>query len=65
MCIRDRNIPDIGLTEFAQAMSHYPDCIVPGDAVQAYRNYYHQAKSFAKWEWGREAPSWWKGYQGA
>ena len=57
------NIPDIGLTEFAQAMSHYPDCIVPGDAVQAYRNYYHQAKSFAKWEWGREAPSWWKGYQ--
>ena len=46
-------------------MSHYPDCIVPGDAVQAYRNYYHKAKSFAKWEWGREAPSWWKGYQGA
>ena len=46
-------------------MSHYPDCIVPGDAVQAYRNYYHQAKSFAKWEWGREAPTWRKGYSGA
>jgi len=59
------NIKDVGLTEFAQAMTHYPDCMVKGDAVQAYRNYYHQAKSFAKWEWGREAPHWWKGYQGA
>ena len=59
------NIPRGSLTEFAQAMSHYPDCMVPGDAVQAYRNYYHMAKSFAKWDWGREAPSWWKGYQGA
>ena len=59
------NIKDVGLTEFAQAMTHYPDCMVKGDAVQAYRNYYHQAKSFAKWEWGREAPTWWKGYSGA
>lgn len=57
------NIPDIGLTEFVQAMSHYPDCMVPGDAVQAYRNYYHKAKPFAKWDWGRPAPDWWKGYQ--
>jgi|TARA_A100001388_G_C28770904_1_gene503754 hypothetical protein len=59
------NIPRGGLTEFALAMTHYPDCMVPGDAVQSYRNYYHMAKSFAKWEWGREAPNWWKGYQGA
>ena len=59
------NIPDVGLTEFAQAMSHYPDCIVEGDAVKAYRNYYHMAKSFAKWDWKRPAPDWWKGYQGA
>lgn len=59
------NISNNGLTEFAQAMSHYPDCIVPGDAVQAYRNYYHRAKDFAKWEWRRPAPEWWKGYQGA
>ena len=57
------NIPDIGLTEFVQAMTHYPDCMVPGDAVQAYRNYYHKAKPFAKWDWGRPAPDWWKGYQ--
>lgn len=57
------NISDIGLTEFAQAMSHYPDCKVEGDAVQAYRNYYHAAKPFAKWTWKRQAPDWWKGYQ--
>ena len=59
------NIPKIKRTEFAQAMSHYPECKVEGNAVQAYRNYYHRAKPFAKWEWGREAPNWWKGFQGA
>ena len=59
------NIPHVGLTEFAQAMSHYPDCKVPGDAVKAYRNYYHYAKDFAKWEWKRPAPDWWEGYKGA
>ena len=60
-----QNIPDVGLTEFAQAMTHYPECMVEGNAVQAYRNYYHVAKPFAKWEWGRSMPDWWKGYQGA
>lgn len=59
-----KNIPDAGLTEFAQAMNHYPDCKVKGNAVQAYRNYYHAAKPFAKWEWGRPAPKWWQGYSG-
>ena len=59
-----KNIPDIGLTEFAQAMSHYPDCKVEGDPVKAYRNYYHAAKPFAKWDWGRPTPSWWQGFQG-
>ena len=59
------NIPDIGLTEFAQAMNHYPQCKVDGDAVKAYRNYYHEAKPFAKWEWKRQAPDWWEGYKGA
>lgn len=58
------NIPHIGLTPFKQAMNHYPMCKDP-DPVTAYRNYYHAAKSFAKWEKGRPAPDWWKGYQGA
>ena len=32
------------------AMSHYPDCIVEGDSLKSYHNYYIQAKnSFAKW----------------
>lgn len=60
-----RNIPKKDLTEFAQAMKQYPECMVPGNAVQAYQNYYHAAKPFAKWEKGRAAPTWWKGYQGA
>ena len=59
------NINDIGLTEFAQAMSHYPMCKVKGNAVKAYRNYYHAAKPFAKWQWKRPAPNWWEGYKGA
>jgi hypothetical protein len=58
------NIPNISMTPFAQAMSHYPMCKVEDDAVAAYRNYYHQAKSFAKWEKGRPAPYWWEGYKG-
>jgi hypothetical protein len=58
-----KNIKDIGLTPFAQAMSQYPNC-KNEDAVQAYRNYYHAAKPFAKWDWGRPAPSWWQGFEG-
>lgn len=58
------NIKDSGLTPFAQAMSHYPDCKVEGDAVSAYRNYYHAAKDFAVWNKGRPSPSWWQGYKG-
>ena len=54
------NIPNGGLTEFPQAMKAYPQCMVEGDPVQAYRNYYHY-KHFAKWERGRPAPYWWEG----
>lgn len=58
-----QNIPDIGLTKFRQAMKHYPMCMNE-DTVTAYRQYYHAAKSFAKWEKGRPAPTWWEGYKG-
>jgi len=45
------------LTPFAQAM---PETYFMKDAVDAYRLYYIYDKSkFAKWERGREAPSWW------
>lgn len=46
-------------TPFAQAM---PDeCKVPGDAVAAYRNFYHMHKAkFAVWKYS-PTPEWWKG----
>ena len=49
------SIPDVGLTEFAQAM---PDYCKSKDPVQAYRNYYiNEKKHFAKWK--TEVPYWW------
>lgn len=53
-----RNIPDVPFTDPPPAMSHYPQCIVEGDIVQSYRNYYKEAKAgFAKWT-KRPAPKW-------
>ena len=50
-------IPQGELTKFAQAM---PDECRQPNVVLAYRIYYKVDKSrFAKWERGREAPSWW------
>jgi hypothetical protein len=52
-------LPDVGVTQFAQAMpSRYK---VPGDPVAAYRRYYLGEKErFCKWERGRRGPSWFK-----
>jgi hypothetical protein len=49
-------IPDVGLTEFVQVM---PDAYkVPGNPVQAYRNFYIGEKSrFARWT-RRRRPQW-------
>lgn len=50
------NIPDLGLTPFAQAM---PDEFKNADPVIAYRNYYRGAKArIAAWKHGN-VPSWW------
>lgn len=53
-----RGIPDIGLTEFVQAM---PDAYKrPADAVEAYRTYYINDKArFATWTRGASVPDWW------
>jgi hypothetical protein len=49
-------LPERGLTPFAQAMPEQYK--VPGDAVQAYRNFYVGEKSaFATWT-RREVPDW-------
>lgn len=51
-------IPEGPLTEFAQAMPDEYKC--PGDAVKAYRAYYHGEKyRFAQWH--HMKPDWWKG----
>lgn len=60
---RPKNIPDVPMTEFAVAMKMFPECIVPGDPVLSYRNFYHQAKPFAAWSKNRPAPDWWQGYR--
>ena len=50
-----QNIPDIGLTPFAQAM---PDQYKNHDAVTAYRQYYiNEKKRFATWK--TQTPDWW------
>ena len=51
------DIPDVGLTRFAQAMPEEYRC---SDAVTAYRKYYVGDKSrFAKWKMGN-IPGWYK-----
>jgi hypothetical protein len=37
-------------TQPPPAMKQYPQCVVPGDSIQSYRNYYREAKAdIAKW----------------
>lgn len=39
------NIPDLGLTPMRMAINDdWAECIVPGDYIQSYRNYYNTAK---------------------
>ena len=56
------------LTPFALAMPDEFKVDIVGrlwdetDAVKAYRRYYH-SKTFAKWEKGTPAPTWWRGVE--
>jgi hypothetical protein len=57
-----KNIPvGTGMQDRTQpppAMKLYPQCIVPGDSIQSYKNYYIEAKAhFAKWT-NRKTPEW-------
>jgi hypothetical protein len=53
-------LESLGLQPLRTAVSAYPECIVEGDVVQTYRNFYKADKSkFAKWEKTRKAPDWW------
>jgi len=52
------NIQDRPFTEPPPAMKQYPQCIVEGDSIASYRNYYCEAKAyFARWT-NREIPPW-------
>ena len=56
-----KQIPDIGLTDFAIAMDRtkYGHCIVNGDPVESYRNYYRVAKlKLSGWNKGTPEPDW-------
>jgi ssDNA-specific exonuclease RecJ len=56
-----KNIKQEGWREPPPAMQHYPQCIVQGDSIQSYKNYYNEAKAyFAKWS-KREQPEWFIG----
>ena len=48
-----KNMPSsvLGHTPVPQAMKQFPECMVEGDTVQAYRNFYNVAKKrFATWK---------------
>jgi len=61
LCHIPKNIPQTSdETPFRLAMKAYPQCIVEGDPVQSYRNFYKADKAdFARWLKGRPAPYWW------
>ena len=56
-----KNMSSLGYTTpVPQAMKMFPECMVEGDTVQAYRNFYKVAKrSFATWK-NRPIPTWFK-----
>ena len=57
-----QNIPypnSLATSAFALAMSQFPQCIVPGNAIQSYRNFYQEKQKHFKMRWTkRECPIW-------
>lgn len=52
-------ISDEGFTEPPPAMKAYPKCIVEGDSIASYRNFYWEDKrKFSAWT-RRRKPEWW------
>jgi len=55
------NIPKGSLTSFAFAMKHRASCLVEGNPVQSYRNYYVSKQNDFKMKWSkRPIPDWFK-----
>jgi len=55
--VMPKNITRGFMTDVAQAM---PDEYKNEDSILAYRNYVINEKHYAKWEKGRNKPSWWE-----
>lgn len=54
-------IPEGEMTPFVQAFkTEYEHLIDPSDPVGAYREFYRRDKTFARYEWGRPAPGWFR-----
>jgi hypothetical protein len=54
-----RNIPKGPMTPFKLAMKDFPECIVPGNPVQSYRNFYQTKQHRFKMVWSkRSTPEW-------
>lgn len=52
------NLKDTGFVEPPQAMKQFPQCMVKGDSIKAYKNFYIEAKkTFATWK-KRNVPDW-------
>lgn len=59
LMIPPENISNDNFTQPTPAMNNYPHCIVEGDSITSYRNFYWEDKrSFAKWT-KRKVPEWW------
>ena len=57
------NIKNDEFTEPTPAMAQFPECIVEGDSIASYRNFYWADKrEFAKWS-KRDIPKWWREYE--
>lgn len=57
------NLESNGLTNPPPAMKEYPQCIVEGNIVASYRNYYWEAKrGFSAWT-RRRKPVWWTEFE--
>lgn len=53
------NASDAPFTQPTPAMNAYPECIVEGDSMKSYHNFYWADKrEFAKWT-KRKVPQWW------
>ena len=54
-----KNIPNKGLTPFALAMKHEPQCIHEDEPVRSYQEYYQTKQDRFKMVWtGRQTPEW-------